>query len=242
MPAFIRLAEKQARQISAIRIAKLQKNFAVRRTSFISSITGLLLLAGLSAVGLADDSAKRVLVVIVDDGEFEVLHSRAKTTLTGVVFFGLIGYGVEESSRVGEDNDREEQVLAYLPTSDCRTGFDEALVTKLADKGYDATIVATDKEAEGSFDRTIRLKIRACGFKLANSTSDDVSAFYAASYAIDKAGEKPTRGLTDMLVTGTFRADWPGIVAEPETAAAEFESIRTRAGRRIANRLIYERE
>ena len=214
----------------------------MRRISFVSSVTSVLFLTFLAVVGRADDGNGKVLVIIDDDGEFEVLHSRAKTTMTGVVLFGLIGYGIEEGSRVGEDNDREEQVLAVLPTSDCRSGFDEALESKLGDKGYDATIVASDKEVDGLFDRTIRLKIRACGFKLANSSSDEVSAFYAASYAIDKAGEKPTRKMTDMIVTGTFRSDWPSIVAEPEIAAAEFESVRVQAGRRIANRLIYERE
>lgn len=190
----------------------------------------------------AGEPGLTVHVIIEDDGDFEVLHARAKTTVTGVVIFGLIGYGIEEGSRVSEDNEREEQVLAYLPTSDCRTGFDEALLTKLGDKGYEATLATSTSEVEGSFDRTIRLKIRACGFKLANSSSDEVSAFYAVSYAIDKAGEKPSRGMTDVLITGTFRSDWPGIIAEPEIAAAEFEAVRINAGRRIANRLIYERE
>lgn len=207
-----------------------------------SRIAAIVLLLTLATRLFADESGLTVQVIIEDDGEFEVLHSRAKTTVTGVVLFGLIGYGIEEGSRVGEDNDREAQVLAFLPSSDCRTGFDEALLTKLGDKGYDATLAAPIKEVEGSYDRTIRLKIRACGFKLANSLSDQVSAFYAASYAIDKAGEKPSRGMTDVLITGTFRSDWPSIVAEPEVAVAEFESVRVLAGRRIANRLIYERE
>lgn len=207
-----------------------------------SRIAAIVLLVTLATRLCAGESGLTVHVIIEDDGEFEVLHSRAKTTVTGVVIFGLIGYGIEESSRVSEDNEREEQVLAYLPTSDCRTGFDEALLAKLGEKGYDATIAASDNKVDGSFDRTIRLKIRACGFKLANSSSDQVSSFYAASYAIDKAGEKPSRGMTDVLITGTFRSDWPSIVAEPEIAAAEFEAVRVRAGTRIANRLIYERE
>lgn len=212
----------------------------------IASRLVFIVLAILPAIFLpgarAAESVGSVLVVIEDNGEFEVLHSRAETTATGIVLFGLIGYGIEESSRVGEDNDREAQVLEFLPTNDCRTGFDEALLARLEDKGYAATVVASAKDAEGSYDRTIRLKIRACGFKLANSSSDEVSAFYAASYAIDKPGEKPSQDMTDMLITGTFRSYWPGIIAEPKMATSEFESVRVRAGRRIANRLIYERE
>lgn len=202
-------------------------------------VLGLLLV--LPPVTHAEHAPGSVLVAIETDGEFEVLHSRAKTTGTGVVLFGLIGYGIEESSRVGDDNQREAQVLAFLPTDDCRTGFEDALVAKLEEKGYAATVVASHKYAAGSFDQTIRLKIRACGFKLANSSSDEVSAFYAASYAIDKAGQKPAREMTDMLITGAFRSDWSGFVAEPEIARTEFESVRVRAGQRIANRLIYGR-
>ena len=129
-----------------------------------------------------------MLVVIEGDGKFEVLHSRAKSTATGAVFLGLTGYGIEESGRVGEDNKREEQVLAFLPDDDCSSSFETALLTRLEEKDYSATVVASEKDASGSFDRTIRLKIRACGFKLSNSTSGEVTAFYAASYAVARDG------------------------------------------------------
>lgn len=204
----------------------------------------LLTIALLTLLPLATQAADDrglVRVVIESDGEFEVLHARAKSTATGVVLFGLIGYGIEESSRAGEDNEREQQALAFLPSSDCRSGFTEALLARLAERDY-TTSMATDDAAADNVDRKIRLKIRACGFKLANSTSDDVSAFFAASYAIDKAGEKPSRDMTDMLITGTVRSDWSNFVADPALATKEFESVRVRAGRRIANRVIYERE
>lgn len=206
-----------------------------------SQIAAIVLLVALATGLCADETGLTVRVIIKDNGEFEVLHSRAKTTATGAVLFGLIGYGIEESSRVGEDNEREAQVLAFLPSEDCRTDFTEALSARLAEKGFAASVLTAENDSVIVFDYTIRLKIRACGFKLANSTSNDVSAFYAASYAIDKAGKKPSRAMTDMLITGTFRSDWTTFVAQPELAASEFESVRIHAGRRLANLLIYER-
>lgn len=187
------------------------------------------------------DDGKLVLIYIEKEGLFEVLHSRAKTTSTGAVFFGLIGYTIEEGARNGKDTKRENEILAHIADAACRTEFEQALIDRLADKGYVADIAERWSDDNDGYDFSMRIRIHACGFKLVNSTSDELSAFYAARYSITPAGQKKNK-MSDMLITGTTRGSWPNLLSEPDVAVTAFESVRIKAGRRLANRLIYRKQ
>jgi hypothetical protein len=203
---------------------------------------GLLLCLAHKPANSNSDPAQRILVKIENNGEFKVLHSRAKSTATGALFFGLIGAGIEEGSRAGDDHEREAAVLVHIPDSSCRTGFDQALTDRLTNKGYSVEIVGPDEKPSGNFDIVMRLKIHACGYKLNNSTSEEISAFYAVSYLINPATANHAGKMSDILMSGVYSGTWPELLAMPDLAAREFDQIRIKAGRRLANMLIYPKD
>lgn len=207
----------------------------------VSSVLSLCFIGVALQVGARADETSRVLISIESDGRFEVLYSRAGSSAVGFLLLGGIGYGIEEGSRAGEDNEREAQVLKFIPDDDCRAQFVAAVSERLAERGYDATIVGPLDSVPEGFDYVVRTKIRACGFKLANSTTSELTAFYAFSYRVTPYG-KGTEDEQDVLITGTHRGDWDEILAEPDVARAEFDKARRNAGRRLGNKLIYRKD
>lgn len=182
-----------------------------------------------------------VFITVEGDGNFEVLYSRAKSTATGMVIFGLIGYGVEESSRNEDDRKREDEILPYLPDHDCRDAFVAALSERLEEKGFTVAIAGRDEPPAGASFYDLHVKVHACGFKLTNSTSELLSAFHAVTYRV-LVGKDEIIKKSDVLMTGKLTATWPNILANAEFAAEEFKVIREKAGRRIANQLIYHKQ
>lgn len=179
-----------------------------------------------------------VFVTVEGDGNFEVLYSRAKSTATGMVIFGLIGYGVEESSRNEEDNKREGEILQYIPDHDCREAFVAALAERLEEKGFTVALAGRDEPPADASFYELRVKVHACGFKLTNSTSELLSTFHAVTYSV-LVGKDEFMEKSDVLMTGKMSAPWPKILANAELAAEEFKAIREKSGRRVANQLIY---
>lgn len=208
------------------------------RRSIVSVLVALLLQAGSGAIAAEPGP---VLVTVEGKGKFEVLLSRAKSTATGMVIFGLIGYGVEESSRNEDDQKRESEILPYIPDHDCREAFVTSLVERLEEKGFKVAIAGRDEPpADGPY-YDLHVNVHACGFKLTNSTSDLLSAFHAVTYRV-LVGKDEIIEKSDVLMTGKLTATWPKILANAEFAAEEFKVIREKSGRRIANQLVYHKD
>ena len=191
-----------------------------------------------SASAFAED--RNVLVYLDDDSKFEVLYSRAKSTATGLVLFGLIGYGIEESDRNNDDNRREEAMLEHLADPDCATDFAESMTGLLEDRGIAYRLAESNKEKASGFTHTLHVRLHTCGFMLTNQADEELSAFYAVSYAITSVGEKKQK-MAEVLITGPRRATWDVIMTEPGLAVEEFYQTRIRAGRRVANKFVYLR-
>lgn len=192
--------------------------------------------AGMQVTEAAE--AGKVLVHLEDDSQFQVLYSRAKSTATGMVVFGLIGYGIEESSRSSDDKEREQQILPYISDSTCRSGFLDSMRSRFEEKNFFMILDEERDEDTGDVDYSLFIKIHSCGFKLTNSTSELLSSFYAVTYRV-VAGDAELIEKSDVLLTGRMTAGWAEILANGDLAAEEFFAIRDKAGRRIANQLIY---
>lgn len=191
---------------------------------------------------VAADGPKRAVVFIEDPGTFEVLYSRAESSATGAVFFGLIGYGVEESARNSNDLKREEHVLQFIDSSDCDAVTVEALKARLGEKGFEVEVrheKAGDALA-GAY--AIRLDVAACGFKMIDTTRDETSAFFAAEYEVLRPGQKRSKKEDELIVTGGEQVPWGRFESDGELARSEFEAVRVKAGRRLANKLIYMKD
>lgn len=202
----------------------------------------MVLPAACPAADIAESGApagQQVVLKLESSGEFEVLHSRAETTATGLVLFGLIGYGIEESSRASEDKKREDAILIEVPEDVCHNHVVEAMTQRLAEKEYSLAVVDTTTADSSDNTYVIRLKIDACGYRKINTTTDEISAFFAAEYQILNPGEKASKKLERLMITGSERKQWDDLVGDLDSAVEEFRLVKIKAGRRLANKLIY---
>jgi hypothetical protein len=198
----------------------------------------LLLLIG---VAQADEAGtdKHVRLHIEKPGKFEVLHSRAESTSTGAVLFGIIGAGIEESSRQGKDEKREEAILVHIPDDACHNHLVEEFTARLDAKGI-TTEVINEKPGKTAGDAyVIRLRIDACGFRMVDSTDAEMAAYVVAQYRIYKPQEKISGKLEELTLIGRDHRVWEAFLADYDTAVEEFRSVKRKAGARLANKVIY---
>jgi hypothetical protein len=198
----------------------------------------LLLLVGAAQADEAG-AGKHVRLYIEDPGKFEVLHSRAESTSTGAVFFGLIGAGIEESSRHSKDEKREEAILVHIPDDACHNHLVEEFTARLEEKGI-GTEVIEEKPGKTAGDAyVVRLKIDACGFRMVDSTNEEMAAYVVAQYRIYKPGEKISGKLEELTLIGRDHRSWESFVAEYDAAVEEFRAVKKKTGARLANKIIY---
>lgn len=187
----------------------------------------------------SDQFANSVVLFIERNGEFEVLHSRAETTGIGFILFGLIGYGVEEGSRASEDASREDAIFAEVPEDACRSYFLEAFSERLKERQYEVKIIESRVTRVADNAYVIRLRISACGFRKVNTTSDELSAFFSGEYEILRPGESSSNDFQAIAITGQDRQDWNEFIGDVDSTIEEFRSVKAKAGRRLANKLIF---
>ncbi len=205
------------------------------------ALAALMLALPTANVALADDAtaAKQVVLHLEEPGKFEVLHSRAQSTNTGAAFFGLIGAGIEESHRHGKDEEREEAILVHIPDDACHNHLVESFTLRLEEKGISATVVYEKPGKNAGDAYAIRLKIDACGFRMVDTTDEDMAAYIVAQYRIYKPGEKISGKLEEVTMIGRDHRQWEAFLEDFEGAVEEFRTVKRRAGVRLANKIIY---
>ena len=205
-----------------------------------SRLPALFVLLGCISAGVqAADGPKRALVFVEDTGTFEVLYSRAESSATGAVLFGLIGYGVEESTRASNDAKREEHILQFIDSGDCEAVTLRALGERLSEKGFEVEI--RHEQAGLAIDDAyvLRVDVAACGFKMIDTTRDEMTSFVAVEYEVLRPGQRRGKNEQELIITGDEQAPWSKFENDAELAQGEFDAVRVKAGRRLANKLIY---
>ena len=215
------------------------KNQTRKKLCAFPTVAASLLL--LTVVAQADEAGtgKHVRLYIEDAGKFEVLHSRAESTSTGAVFFGLIGAGIEESSRYNKDEKREEAILAHIPDDACHNHLVEEFTARLEARGIGTEVIHEKPGKTAGDSYVVRLKIDACGFRMVDSTDAEMAAYVVAQYRIYRPGEKISGKLEELTLIGRDHRSWESFVAEYDTAVEEFRAVKRKTGARLANKIIY---
>jgi hypothetical protein len=156
-----------------------------------------------------------------------------------LVLFGLIGYGIEEGSRASEDQAREDAIFIEIPKDACQSYFVEALSERLFERGFDLEVIYSRVARKASGDYLIRLRIDKCGFRKVNTTSDELSAFLSGEYEIILPNNSSSNDFQSLSITGRERKSWNEFVGDLDSTIEEFRSVKAKAGRRLANKLIY---
>ena len=172
-------------------------------------------------------------------GKFEVLYSRAQSTSTGAVLFGLIGAGIEESSRKSNDEEKESVVLAHIPDDACHSYLIEAFTEELEERGFGVTVVEGKPGKSSGESSVIRLKIDACGYRMVDTINEEMAAYLTAQYRIFKPQEKLQGELLELTIIGRNHRTWDDLTADFDSAVEEFRDVKRRVGKRLANKLVY---
>ena len=145
----------------------------------------VLVLLALLTAGAADAAApaSQLYLKIVRDGDFDVLLSRSKG-VNASILFGLVGYTLMQNSRHASDTEREAQVAPEAEAAICRNGFERALHDRLEEQGFDVAI-EPNKQLP-----VLEVKIVACGFRVLNRSTAEMSAFFEATYRFRQAGSR----------------------------------------------------
>ena len=201
------------------------------------SIKCLLVIA---LVGLISTTAtaENIYLEIKQIGKFEVLYDRAKSTATGAVIGGLIGAAVEDSIRNDKDKKKEADVLRHLENPACEGPIISALREKLLSKGKILEVVETSHKNVGMH---LKLSVKSCGFKLVDATLHEVAAYADLRAKLYVDGDLDPDFEKRFYLTSKNQQPFPTLLSESEYIEAEFLSALERAGKRLANKLIYRK-
>jgi len=174
-------------------------------------------------------------------GEFLVLYSRAVSNATGAALGGLIGASIQAGVENGKDKRKEEQVLEHLASSDCAPFLETSFLENLVATGDYEIVEKTSGKSPEDPDLKVELTIDRCGFKLVNSERMLIAAFAEARYRIYSPSESKPKKADRLLLLGKSRTTWDGLLDEQTEIPLRFERVLEKAGKRLANKVIYRR-
>lgn len=183
------------------------------------------------------DAPQSIAIVFEDEGKVDVLYHRAMSTSTGAVIGGLIGAAVEEGVRDGKDDKKLALILPHLRDPVCTKQFLLALTEKLEAGGYQPMY----SEDSQSSPLILQIDIDSCGFKMVNTSTQKVSAFISFEAKLMSVKKREPELEEKFYLNSKEHYQFEELVATSEKIQPEFDLALEKAGRRLANKIIYRR-
>lgn len=201
----------------------------------VNSFRWLFILASL-IVALPSFATGVVELRVKKEAKFDVVYDRADSSSTGAVIGGLIGAAIEEGVRGSKDTEKKNLLLGSLDDSTCTARIVNALEATLLKSEY-----ALIRESSGT-DSTLRLElsVRNCGFKMVNTITGEASAYVKMTAELFVPGVKKPRK-QEVYVTGKNQYLFESLVSEKDSINEEFSYVLSKAGKKLANKIIYRR-
>ena len=205
----------------------------MRMTQAANALLLLLLVGTVDAQGPAP--ASHLHLQITRDGNFEVLSSRVKSgdSTIALMLFGVIGFGLATTMKHASDTELEQQAVPDAGAATCRYAFEQALNGHLQNNGF---LIETERDKKLP---VLEIAIVACGFRPLDRTSGEMSAFFESKFRFTQAGARRSKTPQHLFETGRLRAAWSEFENSPALAADELHRVLSRAGRKLANKIVY---
>jgi hypothetical protein len=183
---------------------------------------------------LADIPIESLAIQVVQTPSvFTVIDSRMDETGTAAVFFGLIGAAINSADNNSEDRAKAAPLLETAEAIDLDGLIDQALRTRLA-----AAPAGHLNQAPAPASHTLVVTITEWGLiRKAQKPDTSMRAFLKLSLSINDASGKPVWGPQRDHSVGQMTADLPAFT--PDVFKTEIETLATRAGVQVANKMIY---
>lgn len=174
---------------------------------------------------------------VSDAGTFDVLYHRPQSTTTGVVIGGLIGGSIEEGVRKGKDVSKRNQLLEIITDSSCKERMLNSFVKKLEENDICITM-EQDPKINKKSTFWLDVKIQKCGVKKANSNKNEVFTFveYKTTVKIKNVVHSKER----YSIVAKKKYEYEKLSTNAELLDAELTSVLIKAGKRLANKIIYQ--
>lgn len=193
----------------------------------------------MTSVGsMATEKTKEIGFILEREGNFEVLHDRATSTATGAALFGLVGAAIESGVDSSNDSKKEAQLLERLPNANCNESLVGSLVQTLGKaKSLNFQMIESKDQV---YDLLLNLKIDSCGFRIVNTVNYKLAAYVDVKMELTEQDAKKPILKEKLLIQGKKRMQFYELLADDDTLLAEFIRVQEKAGKRIANKIIYQ--
>jgi hypothetical protein len=194
------------------------------------------LLLSVASTTMADPVT--AVVVLEKPGVFEVIDGRLERESASALL--PFGEAVEAALKQNADEGREQEIFGdHADEKICREHFLPALVDELETAAVTIEQSETKPPETPVEKRTLRLQIHSCGFRKFRASASELRPFFIVDYQLLHPGEAPTREFEQLFLVGASKKTWDDYVAEPELTVATFHAEKARAGRRLAQRLLF---
>ncbi|MFC3194029.1 hypothetical protein ACFODZ_07230 [Marinicella sediminis] len=183
----------------------------------------------------AEDETQSVLVQLKNKGDFDVFFHRSQSNATGAAIGGLIGAGIETGISKSKDMELEARLVEKLGEQNCHEQLIDSFTEKL-EPADQYRLVGKDEADRNTLQLDIRIK--DCGFKLVNSDSGELSAFVTLLVKLNTAKGKKLFE-EKFYLRSKQQNSFDEYLNDAELTASEFQQVITKAGKRLANKLIY---
>ncbi|CAA0081843.1 Uncharacterised protein [Halioglobus japonicus] len=190
----------------------------------------------------AQASEKTIIHIDVDgSAEFDVLYHRATSNATGAVIAGLIGAGIQSGIESNQDSAKVDVMEPMIDKASWRTYFLDTLNTRLESKNYEAEWIGeTIEPTEGLL---LTIYPDNYGFKIVDTKTLLMSAFVQFEATLVNLQDETSRSeKKDFYVTSKDRRTYDALLSDKVLMNADLQSALRKAAKRIANKIIYNKE
>ena len=194
-----------------------------------------------SNINAADD--KNISFSVPETDRFEVFFHRVQTDATSAIFFGLLGAAVDEGVQSNKDAEKKLELLAGRDEPSCADQFIQSFTDKLSAKDYSIDVSRVSDATQNHTKKGLWLNIKnvVCGFKVVNTQTSDVLAFMSFQSYLMKDNKKLAFDENHMVFSKKEHQFFE-LTNSSEKTQQELSFVLNRAGRKLANKIIYRKE
>jgi len=209
--------------------------------STFTPIVGVLLIAPALFSYSTFASEKRIILEVSQSRNYEVVYDRASSSATGAALAGFVGAAIESGIDSGNDSKKRKKLDEFISDPACSTNLYDALKNKLSGANFEIIDKSTLSKKEIKKTLTLRVNVQQCGFKKTDTNTGAVSSFVRA-----KVGLKQHKKTVDNLgktayLLGKNQYSFESLLESGEQIQKELSSVLERAGKKIANKVIYRK-
>ena len=173
-------------------------------------------------------------------GKFDVIYHRANSNATGAVIAGLIGAGIQASVESNKDANKVKELRPLVDKGSWKTYFLDILNSKLVSKGYEA--LWNDGKSKPKNGLILKLYPDNYGFKLVDTTMMLMSAYVEFGATLSYLGGRELEGEKQhFYITSKDKRSYESFVADKSIVNSDLQSALSKAAKRIANKIIYNK-